>query len=99
MHCLKFLQVMADRNTELVNDFIMMVPVYPVAVGKQITDNTSQGASGPEQLRGGVCAFRSVGLGIGDDGVVGLGHGVDPLDQGEHAFTGSRRCAGCTVVL
>ena len=51
MHCLKFLRVMADRNTELVNDFIMMVPVYPVAVGKQITDNTSQGASGPGQLR------------------------------------------------
>ena len=47
MHCLKFLQVMADRNTALVNDFIMMVPVYPVAVGKQITDATSQGASQP----------------------------------------------------
>ena len=42
MHCLKFLQVMADRNTELVNDFIMMVPVYPVAVGKQMSDATSQ---------------------------------------------------------
>ena len=51
MHCLKFLQVMADRNTELVNDFIMMVPVYPVAVGKQMTDATRQGASGPGQVR------------------------------------------------